>query len=120
MGLVTLPAVKTYRSGTRLLLGVRLLVAPPVDHPTTQLRFASFTNPVRGHVELVVAWPREGRARVALYDTGGRRVRTLWEADAGTGDWRASADLGGLAPGIYLVRAEQAGESALRKLVLLR
>jgi hypothetical protein len=121
-GLITVPGVKTFRGGTRLELSLptSILAAPPLTPPTGALSFAPFRNPVHGHVALAVAWPRAGHARVALYDPGGRRARTLWQGEVSGGAWAASADLSGLAPGIYLARAEQAGEAAVRRLVLLR
>ena len=121
-GVVTVPGVKTYRTGTRLalVLANSIVGVPPLAPPTGTLSLAPFRNPVRGRVALAVAWPHAGHARVALYDPSGRRARTLWQGEVSAGAWAASADLSGLAPGVYLARAEQAGAAVVRRLVLLR
>lgn len=121
-GLVTIPAVKTYRTGTTLTLTGQAggLAVPPLASHSGALSIAPFRNPARGPVALAVQWPESGRARLTLYDTSGRRVLVLCDAPVSPGDWRATADLAGLAAGVYLVRAEQAGASSVRRLVLLR
>ena len=122
LGRVTLCAVRTYRTGTRLALqslagGVG--VTPGTVHPRA-LTLAPIRNPVRGHAALDVEWPGAGFARVTLFDPGGRRVRALWEGAVSDGSWHATADLYGLPAGVYLVRAQQAQASAVRRVVLLR
>jgi hypothetical protein len=122
LGFVTLPAVRVYRTGTRLELDVpsTILLAPPVEAFPHGMSFAPFQNPVRGRVALAVSWPNAGSVRVVLYDTLGRCARTLWRGDVSRGPWGATGDLSGLAPGVYTVRAEQAGAGVARRLVLLR
>jgi len=121
IGLVTIPGVNVYRTGTRLTLhvAVALAVPPSGPHPGAPV-FAPFANPARGRTALAVTWSRAGHARVELFDTSGRRMRVLLDGDVVAGEWRASADLSGLAPGVYLARAEQAGTQAFRRVVLLR
>jgi hypothetical protein len=68
--------------------------------------------------------PVDGRARVTVHDAGGRLVATLRaEATAGlhTATWDGR-DAGGAAvgPGLYIVRLEQAGRVAARRVVRLR
>ncbi len=121
LGLVTIPAVKTYRTGTRLALGATITIAvpPPTARPT-RLLFAAFTNPAHAQAAFSVTWPQAGTARLEIYDTSGRRVRTLLAGAVRAGEWRATATLSGLPPGVYLVRAEQAGEYLLRRLVRIQ
>ncbi|MBM3315452.1 T9SS type A sorting domain-containing protein, partial [candidate division WOR-3 bacterium] len=75
-----------------------------------------FPNPCVDAVRLSL--PVFGRASVALFDVTGRNVltRTL---DAGPGS-PATIDLRGLCAGVYLVRAEVAGNSFTRRLVIQR
>jgi hypothetical protein len=122
LGLVTVPAVSVYRTGTSLELDLSraILGAPPIAALPREVSFAPFRNPVRNRVALAVSWPHAGRVRVVLYDTIGRCARTLWRGDVSGGTWGTDADLSGLAPGVYTVRAEQAGASVARRLVLLR
>jgi hypothetical protein len=56
-----------------------------------------------------------------LVDLAGRRVRSLELRGSGTGIQRVELDgLGGLRPGLYLVRLSQDGRYATRKLVVMR
>ncbi len=90
---------------------VRLLpVWPNPFNPTTQVEF-EVTRP--------------GPVRLVVFDARGRRVRTLFDADAAAGRHRVlwdGTDTAGthLPSGTYLVRAEGGGESASRKLTLVR
>ncbi len=120
-GLVTVPAVRTYRSGTRLtIFTAAALGADPPAPRTRCLYLAPFTNPVRAKATLHLTWPRSGAARLTLYDAAGRNVRVLLAGDAMAGEWSKSLDGSGLAPGVYVLRAEQGGEHLQRRLVLLR
>jgi dienelactone hydrolase len=122
LGLVTIPQVRTYRTGTRLTLVAPLpgldAPAPPLTHRT--LAFASLTNPTRGRTRLAVDWPRDGDAQVELFDTSGRRVRTFLDGPVRAGAWHALADLSGLVPGVYLTRATQGNERVTQRVVVLR
>mgnify|MGYP003346557592 CR=1 FL=1 len=120
-GLVTVPQVRTYRTGTRLTL-----VAPPpglgipdAPHGARTLLFSPLTNPARDRIRLTVDWPRDGAARIELFDTSGRLIRTLLDGPVQSGSWHALADLTGLAPGVYLTRALQGDRQALQRVVVL-
>jgi flagellar hook assembly protein FlgD len=69
--------------------------------------------------------PQDGRAAVRIYDVSGRLVRTVddsyreagphqvfWDGSNGSGD--------AVANGVYFVRLEAAGDSKIRKVVLLK
>ncbi len=82
-------------------------------------------NPVRagGATTLRFGLAVAGRASLALYDTGGRRVRELatgtLEAGEHTLAWDGRDEAGRLAaPGLYFARFETAGFTATRKLVV--
>jgi len=120
LGLVTIPQVKVYHSGTRLTLGAPTTGLGVPGAGTARLAFAAFTNPVRGRARFEVDWPANGRAVVDLYDVRGRRVRTLLDESVATGARRVDADLSGVAPGVYFVRAAFGGQSVVRRCVLLR
>lgn len=64
-----------------------------------------------------------GHVRIAIYDSLGRKVRELMEADVGPGwhatTWDARGDAGGeMAPGIYYCRLSACGRSAAGMLIL--
>ena len=120
VGLVTIPSVKTYHFGTRLeLTGPPPNTgAPPDARP--ELRLGPLANPVRGRAVIAGSWAHDGPARVELFDASGRIARAIWRGAARAGAWRVEADLAGLAPGVYLLRAEQGGARRVRRLVVLR
>jgi hypothetical protein len=62
------------------------------------LLFSPLTNPARDRIRLTVDWPRDGAARIELFDTSGRLIRTLLDGPVQSGSWHALADLTGLAP----------------------
>ena len=82
-------------------------------------------NPSSGETRVTLALPREGLARVVLYDVAGRMQRTLfdgWQA-AGTHNmvWDGRSSEGASAPaGLYFLRAEAEGQSVTRRLVRVR
>lgn len=119
-GLVTVPQAKVYRTGVRLRIG---LLSGGLDTPGgPALRaplLAAFANPSGPRMALTGAWPVPGAARVELFDVNGRRARTLYAGVAAAGAWRLSADLTGLAPGLYVMRATQGRAQEQRRLVLV-
>lgn len=87
-----------------------LWLAPPAPNPFAAT--STFTFSV----------PRGADAELAVYTPAGRLVRTL-EADAssGTVSWDGRSSVGEpVSPGVYLVKLRAAGESAHRKVVLLK
>jgi hypothetical protein len=71
-------------------------------------------NPVTRSGRVQFTQGRAGQTSCAVYDAGGRRVATLFDGALGAGrhefDWNAA----GLAPGVYVVRAEGAVSGAVR------
>ena len=82
-------------------------------------------SPARSSAHWSYSLPVDGPLEAAVFDVAGRRVRELargWTA-AGEGqlDWNLAADDGRSVPaGIYLVRAELAGQVWTRRLVVVR
>jgi hypothetical protein len=81
-------------------------------------------SPARGAVTVSYSVPRPGPADVAVYDIGGRRVRSLFSGavDAGAQrlTWDGRGDAGALAPaGVYVVRLRAAESVSDKRLVLL-
>src|SRR5262249_34113120 len=93
--------------------------APPESH-AYRLSLGPLANPMPGRTVITGTWPGDGAARVELFDASGRIARAIWAGAAHPGAWRADADLAGLAPGVYLLRAEQGSGRIVRRLVLLR
>ncbi len=86
---------------------------------------AAHPNPFNPSVTLPFTLGTAGRARLAIYDVGGRRVRLLLDEQAAAGPharvWDGRDEDGRPAgTGVYFVRLEAAGLSESQKLVLLR
>jgi len=120
-------------------LGTRPRLAPPAalpagDAPTgvagsapgAPLRLTLAPNPaLDGRAQFVLLHPEVGGARVDLYDTSGRRVRSFAAPErAGASlswSWDGTDDAGhAVAAGVYVLRAETAQSRATKKLVVLR
>jgi len=81
-------------------------------------------NPSRGATALAFTLPGAGHARLELLDVSGRRTRTLVDAALSAGPHRATWDGRDdrgrrVAAGLYWVRLEAGGASAVRRLVRL-
>jgi hypothetical protein len=83
-------------------------VSPPergfAGNPSTTIRFET---------------PKDGKARLAIYNLRGELVRTLVDGEMAAGYHQAAFDASGLASGIYFYRLEAGGAfTATRKMVL--
>jgi glucose/arabinose dehydrogenase len=81
-------------------------------------------NPASGDVALRFVLPRAGRARLALFDASGRRVRRIVDADLAAGAherwWDGRDDAGrAVADGVYFAVLEAAGGRAVRRVLRL-
>lgn len=82
-------------------------------------------NPFQGTTRLGFALPAAGRARLSVFDAGGRRLRTLLDGEAPAGAQSAvwdGRDEGGraLPAGVYFFRLEQGGAVWSGRAVLTR
>ena len=124
LGLITVPGVSVYRSGSRLTIqALRDYGGPVTDVPGDRREPAGALltlspNPARSASLVRVAWPRAGEARVELYDTGGRLMRTLYRGTA-AGPLALRLDWRDTPAGLYFVVASQGGTRSTRRLVVL-
>lgn len=92
----------------------------------SRLRWESLSqNPFAGSVRLALEVPHTGPAWVRIYEVTGREVATLHRGSLAAGPasftWDGRDEQGRrTAPGVYVVRADQAGVSATRTLVQVR
>jgi flagellar hook assembly protein FlgD len=89
--------------------------------PATPNPFA----PASGGTRLTVALSAAGDVRLAIYDVAGRLVRSLVDGHRAAGThpvrWEGRNDAGrAVAPGVYYVRLEVAGERVVRSVVHVR
>jgi photosystem II stability/assembly factor-like uncharacterized protein len=118
----TLVAATHGRSQWKLdLTQAPVAVAPPPP-PSRLALSAPAPNPSHGSASLTLELPVEGHAEVAVFDAGGRRVRTLLNAGLGAGRhplvWDGTDESGSAAAaGVYFVHVRAAGASVMRRLV---
>ena len=62
----------------------------------------------------------EGNVNVQVYDLSGRAVTTLLSGIQSQGDYNLTWNASEQASGMYLVRAETAGNIAMQKILLLK
>jgi subtilisin family serine protease len=88
-------------------------------------RVVAVPNPLQGAGEIRFALPAAGRARLALYDASGRRVRTLVDGPLSAGSrgiaWDGTDDRGArVAAGVYFAQLTAEGSEVRSKVVLVR
>jgi len=110
----------------RLLDWVARLVTSAADQvPAAHItRLEARPNPFNPRTEIVLALATSGPVRVTVHDAAGRRVAELIHADLAAGQhvfaWEGRTDRGQpVSAGLYLVRAEAAGEVVSRKVTLV-
>ncbi len=100
--------------------------AAPATPPAAVARLgANRPNPFNPATVIPYELPRAGRARLALYDAAGRRVRTLVDGETAAGAhearWDGRDEAGRpVGSGAYFARLTFAGRSLTRSLVLAR
>jgi hypothetical protein len=75
-------------------------------------------NPVQDKASLTIEWPGEGDGRVELYDMQGRRVRTEF-AGAAKGLTERTFRAADLAPGLYVLSAQQGSARSERRVTVI-
>ena len=79
------------------------------------LALAAAPNPFQSTAAVTLTLTEAGAASVSVYDALGRRVAVLHDGPLGAGPHTFRIDGGGLAPGLYVVRAEGGrGRGAVR------
>ena len=78
-------------------------------------------NPFRGQTTIEFEVRSGRKPEIAVYDVGGRKIRTLSSGAAeGTVVWDGNSDLGErLASGVYFVRVQQGRDAVTQKVVML-
>jgi flagellar hook assembly protein FlgD len=118
----TLVAASHNRSQWKLdLTTIPVAVGPQTGAPRLALS-APAPNPSRGSVTLLLDLPSAGEVHAGIYDALGRRVRTLYSGALDPGahplSWNGLDESGrAVAAGVYLVRANAGGATAVRRIV---
>ncbi|MFH1502445.1 MAG: C25 family cysteine peptidase [Candidatus Eisenbacteria bacterium] len=95
------------------------------DLPRVSVLYGNYPNPFNPKTRIAFALPTAGPARVLIYNTSGRLVRTLVDGmvDAGprTVEWDGRTDAGSeVASGVYYYSLEAAGRELGGRMVLLK
>lgn len=114
--------------GTTVCIDPELMVDPASGSETTPSvteLFANHPNPFNPSTTIRYALAADGSVRLVVFDTAGRRVRTLVDESQGAGEHRVQFDGrddrgGRLASGVYFYRLESNGVVKTRKMVLLK
>jgi hypothetical protein len=67
-------------------------------------------NPGRGTSAVTFRLPRPGTVDVAIFDSSGRRVKTITDEEMSAGEHMARIDERALVPGVYLCRLAEGGD----------
>jgi hypothetical protein len=100
-------------------------VLPAAAASPAGLALAAWPNPFNPRCTLSFTLAAAGHARLEIFDTSGRRVCGVLDAELTTGAhaivWDGRTDAGAeVASGVYLARLASAGATATQSLVLLR
>ena len=80
---------------------------------------SAWPNPSRGAVNFAFSLAASGHAELAVYDLSGRRVATPAQGEFAAGEHVVPCELA-LSPGVYVYRLEAAGDTAARKLAVVK
>jgi hypothetical protein len=97
----------------------------PLAGPRKIALGANYPNPFNPSTTLCYSLARAGRVNLSIIDVAGRRVATLVDGAREAGDhqvmWHGRTDDGRAVPsGMYFVRIQGGGETAVRKIALLK
>ncbi len=110
--------VHTSMGGSLSIVGTSSVETPP-DGAALSLAMRT-ANPSDAAARVALVLRQAGDARVALFDATGRRVATLLDRAAAAGATEIGVPTAGLAAGVYVVRADAAGETATLALTVVR
>ncbi len=122
--MVTVTVEATLVSGTKVVGDVTFMIKK--EPPTTSQSVSVSPNPFNPQATMSLTIPVRGAARVRLYDSGGRLVRTLLdESDAAAGTLTLTPDgraAGGakLASGVYYYRVETSAGTPRGQFVIMK
>ena len=80
----------------------------------------NYPNPFNPSTVIPFTLDQAGHARVRLYDTQGRLLRTLVDEHKAAGEHNIAFDMQGLKSGVYLYELVAGEQREIRKMMLLR
>jgi photosystem II stability/assembly factor-like uncharacterized protein len=121
-------SLRVTRGGRILVGGYRFFrsrgtatdVASPVETPTEFSLHQNFPNPFNPVTQISFTLSQPRHVSLSLYDVMGREVALLLNRPMTSGQHEIPFDATGLSSGTYFYRLSAGGETATRKLLLLR
>ena len=106
-------------------VGVEELQGPPGGKSVEAFLAQPLPNPMRNQGEVAFSLPASGKARLAVYDALGRKIKVLLDEEVKAGShrvrWDASDNQGRPLPsGVYFLRLEVGKTALTRKVVVIR
>jgi len=101
--------VRVYENASAGLREETARVALDQNHP----------NPFSDHSTITFSLLSEQHVQLDLYDTAGRRIRTLADGSYGPGSHQVGVEAEDLEPGVYSYRLQAGNDSAIRKMIIL-
>jgi len=93
-------------------------IAEPEQKVTGTL--SVFPNPARNHFSIACDLPYAGRAKLSIFDIGGKMLREVPLGDAPAGILKRTIETGDLNPGVYMLRLDCRETSLAAKLLVGR
>jgi PKD repeat protein len=124
-GIYSVTLTASNACGSDILVKTDLVVvsSPSGTGEVVAARFAlgqNYPNPFNPSTTLVFNLAREGHARLEIYDATGRLVDTLVDGQYGPGQHQIQWQPERLASGVYFARFSTGGNSATRRMALVR
>jgi len=96
----------------------------PGSQPVPRITLAASPNPTSGYAAIAFSLTAAGQTRLILFDSRGRRVRTLSDGPLSAGphvvNWDGRDERGGVLPAsVYFARLESGGRKLDQKIVLI-
>ncbi|MCG8372626.1 MAG: T9SS type A sorting domain-containing protein, partial [Balneolales bacterium] len=82
--------------------------------------YPAYPNPFNPSTTITFDLPEQGRVRVDVFDIGGRLVSILANQNYQQGNHQLVFDASGLASGVYIIRANIAGNLQTQRITLIK
>ena len=117
-------SVEDFKSGSGLVYRkdeiIVLTASVEVPIPADWYLSECYPNPFNATTRLSFGLPEASQVTIGVYDLSGRLIAKLDEGELNAGTHSAIWESGSASTGVYLIRMEAAGFSAVRKVMLLR
>lgn len=94
--------------------------APPVPPPADYILAQNFPNPFNPVTRICFALPEDGHVTIKAYNTQGRLVQVILDADRVSGWHQVQWDASNLATGLYVYKMEAGGKTFEQKAILIK